>query len=103
VRLEGLGKLKKSTSSGLEPAQVADAHARVQRLVSVVKMAKVFEQSSVVRFCAQKDSLQRIFIKKCFLFMVGSGFCIKRFTTGSRKVAIVSLMTKRLKRRCGNG
>jgi hypothetical protein len=28
--------------------------------------------------------MQRIFIKKCFLFMVGSVCRIKRFTTGSR-------------------
>jgi hypothetical protein len=48
---------------------VADAH--VQRLVSVVKMATVLEeyttekQRSVV-FCEQKDSIQRIFIKKMF-------------------------------------
>jgi hypothetical protein len=37
----------------------------------------------VVRFfCGQKDSMQRIFIKKCFLFTVGSVFHVKRFTTG---------------------
>jgi hypothetical protein len=28
------------------------------------------EQRSVVRFCGQKDSMQRKFIKKCFLFTV---------------------------------
>jgi hypothetical protein len=28
--------------------------------------------------------MQRIFIKKYFLFMVGSVCCVKRFTTGSR-------------------
>jgi hypothetical protein len=42
-----------------------------------------------VRLCArvcrvQKDSVQRIFIKKCFLFAVGSVCRIKRITTGSR-------------------
>jgi hypothetical protein len=42
------------------------------------------EQHSVVHFCWQKDSLQRIFIKKCFLFMVGSVYCIKLLTTESR-------------------
>jgi hypothetical protein len=53
-------------------------HAHVQRLVSVVKMATVLEgytneeQRSVVLFCGQKDSKQRIFIKKYFLFTVGS-------------------------------
>jgi hypothetical protein len=42
------------------------------------------EQHSVVRFCGQKDSIQRIFINKCFLFTVGSVCRLKRFTTGSR-------------------
>jgi hypothetical protein len=68
----------------------ADAYAHVQMLISVVKMVTVFEryttekQRSVVRFCGQKDSMQRIFIKKCFLFTVGSVCRVKRFTTGSR-------------------
>jgi hypothetical protein len=48
-------------------------YMHVQRLVSVVKMVvlEVYnteEQRSVVRFCGQKDSMQRIFIRKCFLF-----------------------------------
>jgi hypothetical protein len=46
--------------------------------------------------------MQRIFIKKCFIFMVGSVCHEERFTTGSRNVANVSLMMKRLKR-CGSG
>jgi hypothetical protein len=67
--------------------QVADVH--VQRLVSVVKIATVLEcttekQRSVVHFLWKKDSMQRIFIKKYFQFMVGSVCCVKRFTTGSR-------------------
>jgi hypothetical protein len=32
--------------------------------------------------CGQKDSIQRIFIEKCFLFTVGSLCRVKRFTTG---------------------
>jgi hypothetical protein len=40
------------------------------------------EQRSDVRFYGQKDSMQRIFIKKCFLFMVRSVYRVKRFTTG---------------------
>jgi hypothetical protein len=66
-------------------------------------MATVFEEcateerSSVVRFCGQKDTIQSIFIKKCFLFTVGSVCRVMRFTTGSRNVTNVSLMTKRLK------
>jgi hypothetical protein len=53
-------------------------------------MATVFEefsaeeQRSVVRFCGRKNSMQRIFINKCFLFAVGSVSRVKRFTTGSR-------------------
>jgi hypothetical protein len=34
--------------------------------------------------CEQKESMQRIFIKKCFLFTVGSVWCAQRFTSGSR-------------------
>jgi hypothetical protein len=82
-------------------------HAHVQRLVSVVKMATVFEeciikeQCSAVRFFlgGQKDSMYKIFIKKCFLFMVGS----VSYIVFHNWVANVSLMTKRLKRRCGSG
>jgi hypothetical protein len=47
-------------------------------LVSVVKMATVLEESTteeqrsvVMFFCGQKDFMQRIFIKKYFLFTVG--------------------------------
>jgi hypothetical protein len=43
------------------------------------------EQCSVVlSVCGQKDSMQRIFIKKCFIFTVVSVCCVNRFTTGSR-------------------
>jgi hypothetical protein len=68
--------------------QVADAYAHVQGLVSVVKMATVLEECTTVErfllcvFCGQKDSMQRIFIKKCFLFTVGRVCRVKRFTTG---------------------
>jgi hypothetical protein len=75
----------------LKKFYVAYAHAHLQRLVSAVKMATVFEeytpeeQRSVVRFlCGQKDSMQRIFIKKSFLFTVASVCRLKLFTTGSR-------------------
>jgi hypothetical protein len=48
--------------------------------------------------------MQRIFVKKCLLFKVGSVCRIKRFATVSRRnVANVLLMMKRLKRRCGGG
>jgi hypothetical protein len=37
-------------------------------------------------FCSgQRDSMQKIYIKKCFLFMAGSVYHIKWFTTGLRK------------------
>jgi hypothetical protein len=35
-------------------------------------------------FSGHKDSMQRIFLKKCFLFTVGSVSRLKRFTTESR-------------------
>jgi hypothetical protein len=69
---------------------VKAVHAHVLRLISVVKTATVLEeysaeeQRSVVRFYGQKDSMQRIFIKKSFLFAVGSVCCEKRFITASR-------------------
>jgi hypothetical protein len=69
---------------------VADTNGHVQRLVSVVKMTTVLEeciteeQRSVVFFCGQKDSIQRIFIKKCSPFMVGSVCRVKGLKTGPR-------------------
>jgi hypothetical protein len=74
----------------IKKAWVVDAHAHIQRLVSVVTMATVFEecvtedQLSVVHFCGQKDSMQKIFVKKCVMFTVGSVCRFKLFTTGSR-------------------
>jgi hypothetical protein len=58
-----------SSTVQLYDSLVAGARAHVQRLVSVVKMATVIEecikeeQRSVVLFCEQKDSMQRILIK----------------------------------------
>jgi hypothetical protein len=66
-------------------------HAHVQRLVSVVKMATVLEectneeQRSLVHFLWAKGlDAKYIHKKKCFLFMVGSVCCVKRFTSGWR-------------------
>jgi hypothetical protein len=43
------------------------------------------EQCSAVCFLGgKKDSMQRIFIKKCFLFAVGGVYSVKMFITGSR-------------------
>jgi hypothetical protein len=75
-------------SLGSSTVQVADAHGHVQRLVPVVKMATVLEsvlpKSSglLCVFCGQKDTMQRPFIKKCFLFTVGSVCRVNRFKTG---------------------
>jgi hypothetical protein len=75
----------------------------VQRLVSVLKMATMIEactteeQRSVVRFLGLKDSMQRVFIE---MFPVYSGKCMSRKAVHSW-IGNVSLMTKWLKRRCG--
>jgi hypothetical protein len=79
-----------------------------RRLVSVVKMVTVLEERNTKKHCSdvylwKKGSVQRLFIKKCILFTVGSVCRVKLFTAGSRNVANVSLMTVVLKRRCGSG
>jgi wyosine [tRNA(Phe)-imidazoG37] synthetase (radical SAM superfamily) len=68
---------------------VVEAHAHIQRLVSVVKMATVLEvctteeQRSVVRFLLVKGvNAEDIHKNKCFLFTVGRVRCVKCFTTG---------------------
>jgi hypothetical protein len=62
-------------------AVLADAYAYVQRLVSVVKMATMLEElRSVVRLW-QKDFMQIILMKKCFMFIVGNVCHVKRFRT----------------------
>jgi hypothetical protein len=53
-------------------------------MMIVVEECTIKEQCSIVLFCGQKDSLQRIFIKKCFRFMLGSVYRVKWFTAGSR-------------------
>jgi hypothetical protein len=69
---------------------VVDAHAHVQRLVSVVKMAIVLEegcieeQRSFLRFLWAKGLNAKDITKKCFLFTVGSVYHVKRFTIPSR-------------------
>jgi hypothetical protein len=72
-------------------------------MATVLEVFTTEEQRSVVWFFyGHKDSMQRILIKKCFLFTLGSVCRIKRFTAGSRNVAKVSLMTKKLKQSCGS-
>jgi hypothetical protein len=56
-------------------------------MATVLEECTTKEHRSVIWFflgVGQKDLLQTIFIKKCFLFMVGSVCCIKWFTAGSR-------------------
>jgi hypothetical protein len=56
-------------------------------MVTVLEECPIDKQRSLVLFCGQKDSMQRTFIKKCFLFTMGtlgSASRVKRFTTGSR-------------------
>jgi hypothetical protein len=54
----------------------------------VIKMTTMLEDvlpKSSVQLCiscGQKDSMQKIFIKKCFLFTLESVCRVKRFTTG---------------------
>jgi hypothetical protein len=57
------------------------------------------EQNSVVLFCGQKHSMQIIFIKKCFLFTMGSVLDDKRFTIASRNI----LKIEEVERMCGSG
>jgi hypothetical protein len=72
----------------------SNAHAHVQKLVSVVKMAMVLEcilpEISVLLcvFCGQKDSMQRILIKKYFLFTVGSICCVKGSQLGRETLSL---------------
>jgi hypothetical protein len=77
-----------SVSLGSSTVSLADAHVHVQRLVSVIKIATVLEvhttedQNFVLRFFLRAiDSMQRIFIKTCFLCTVGSDCRVKRFPT----------------------
>jgi hypothetical protein len=85
--------------------QIADAHAHV-RLVSVVNMATVLEfvlPESSVLLCVfvWADCLNAKNIYK-EMFPLYGGKCLSR-KAGHSWVTNVSLMTKRLKRRCGGG
>jgi hypothetical protein len=96
-----------SSTDQLHDSLVAGSHAHVQRLVSVVKMVTVLEGctteeqcSFVCVFYGQKNTVQRIFMKKCFLFMMGS-VCLRKVV--HNWLADIFLLTKRLKRRCRSG
>jgi hypothetical protein len=93
-------------SLGRSTVQVADAHARVKRLVSVVRMATVLEfvlSKSSVLLCVfvWANGLNAKDIHK-EMFLVYGGKCLSRKAAHSW-AANVSIMTKRLKRRCGSG
>jgi hypothetical protein len=53
-------------------------------MATVLEECTTEDQRSVVRFCEKNDSMERIFVKECFLFTVGSVYRVKRFTAGSR-------------------
>jgi hypothetical protein len=62
------------------------------------------EQRSLVHFLwAKKDSVQRIFIKKYFLFTVESVCCIKGFTAVLRNTLKDVQKSQMMKQRCGIG
>jgi hypothetical protein len=82
---------------------VADAHAHVQRLDSVTKMATVLEECTkeeqllfCVVFLWTKGLTANEIHKK--MFLVYGGKCLSR--KAAQNWVNVSLMTKRLKRRC---
>jgi hypothetical protein len=53
-------------------------------MVTMLEECVTEEQRFVVLPCGQKDAMERVLIKKCFLFTVGSVSRVKRFTIGSR-------------------
>jgi hypothetical protein len=81
-------------------------HVHVQRLVSVVKMTIVFEESiteehcSVMRFLWTKGLNAKDIHREIFLVYGGKCLAAKAYHYW---VADVSLMTKRLKQRCRIG
>jgi hypothetical protein len=70
------------------------------KMATVLEQCITEEQRSVVLFCVQKNLVQRIFIKKCFVFTASGSQLGQEIVLF---VASVSLMKKKLKRRCGSG
>jgi hypothetical protein len=57
-------------------------------MATVLEECITEEQSSVVRFsCWQNDPMQKIFIKKYFMFRVGNFYRVKRFSLGVKRFA----------------
>jgi hypothetical protein len=85
---------------------VADGHAHVQRLISVVEMATVLEgctteeQRSIVRFLSAKGLTAKNVHTE--MFSVRGGKCLS-LKVVHNWTANVSLMTKSLKPMCVNG
>jgi hypothetical protein len=77
-------------------------NAHVQRLVSVFKMATMLEECATEKqrsfvllfFCGERNSMQRIFIKKCFLFKVGRVCRVKWVHNCWINVGNISLMVE---------
>jgi hypothetical protein len=51
-------------------------------MATALKEYNAEEQNSVVRFCGQKNSMQKIVRKKRIVFTAGSVCRVKRFTAG---------------------
>jgi hypothetical protein len=73
------------------------------QMATVLEQCTTEERSSVVRFLLAEGLNARIFIKKCFLFTVGSVCRVKRYTTGSRNSLMDIRKSQMMKRRCGSG
>jgi hypothetical protein len=104
--MDVIGFLCVSQGSSFVTVEVADSHAHVQRLVSVVKMATVLEeynteeQRPVMRFLWAKGLTAEDIHKQ--MLPVYGGKCLSHKAVHNL-VTNVSLMTKNLKRRCGSG
>jgi hypothetical protein len=85
---------------------VADAHAHVQRLVAVVNKMTVLEVNTteercIVVSCCGKKRLSAKDIHKEMFPVYGGKYSSRKAV--HNWVTNVSLMTKRLKQRCGSG
>jgi hypothetical protein len=69
-------------------------------MATVLEEGTTQEQSSVVRFCGEKRLNAKDIHKE--LFLIYGGKCLPRKVVHNW-VVNVSLMMKRLKRRCGSG
>jgi hypothetical protein len=56
-------------------------------MATMLEECSAEEQRSVVWFCGQNNSMQRLFMKKCSPFTVGSVCCLNWFSLGGRYFA----------------